>query len=153
MKPIFQLAGLVQTRQPSSQLAEAILSLLHNHPVALDIPYEFHQSQLTNPPSLNLASVPCLLPFIVTSLDSCSLCHNYLQHIHELAANMPSLLASLLKAGLYQTLFTMLAKLSENPGQSSDICGYFEADLLVEDINNFLRLIVSPSPSSPLVRV
>ena len=36
----------------------------------------------------------------------------------------------------------MLLQIAATPGDSSDLCGYFESDLIVEDINNLLRLII-----------
>ena len=140
---IFELvAALVSSHSAAPSWVESVLSLLHGHHVNIDLSYEY---SATSPPDLNLATVRVVLPVLLSSHCQVYLSHNLITHIHELAANIPQLLSSLLECGLYQTLFTMLAKLAENPGQSSDIIGYSEADLLVEDINNFLRLIVSNS--------
>ena len=134
------IAALISSHSASPSWVESVLSLLHGHHVNIDLSYEY---LVTSPPSLQLASVRVLLPVLLCSHSKVYLSHNLITHIHELAANIPQLLSALLDCGVYQTLLTMLARLAEDPGQSSDICGYFEADLLVEDINNFLRLIVS----------
>ena len=134
------IAAVISSHSASPSWVESVLSLLHGHHVNIDLSYEY---LVTSPPSLQLASVRVLLPVLLSSHSKVYLSHNLITHIHELAANIPQLLSALLDCGIYQTLLTMLARLAEDPGQSSDICGYFEADLLVEDINNFLRLIVS----------
>ena len=136
------IAALVSSHSSSPRWVESVLSLLHGHHVNIDLSYEY---LVTSPPSLHLVGVRVLLPVLLASHSQVYLSHNLITHIHELAANIPPLLSALLDCGIYQTLLTMLARLAENPGQSSDICGYFESDLLVEDINNFLRLIVSHS--------
>ena len=62
--------------------------------------------------------------------------------VHELAANIPAFLGRLLESGMYQSLFSTLLQLGAAPGPASDVCGYFESDLLVEDIQNLLRLVI-----------
>ena len=62
--------------------------------------------------------------------------------VHELAANIPAFLSRLLESGMYQSLFSTLLQLGAAPGPASDVCGYFESDLLVEDIQNLLRLVI-----------
>eukprot|EP00092_Neocalanus_flemingeri_P032520 GFUD01035369.1.p1 GENE.GFUD01035369.1~~GFUD01035369.1.p1 ORF type:complete len:2027 (+),score=668.98 GFUD01035369.1:647-6082(+) len=133
------VTGLLQPHQTSQQLVESVLSLLHGHKININIPFEF---QRLAPPSINLPMSCLLLPILHSSMTEVSLCHNLLSHTHELAANLPPLLASLVTHGLPQTLLSLLVTLGDNPGESSDMCGIFESDLLLDDIHNILRLVV-----------
>ena len=81
-----QLAALIQDATPSSQLISSALSLLHGHPIDLNIPFEFNKR---SPPQLNMAAVCLLPPLMVSSLSYLSLGHNLLCHVHELLANIP----------------------------------------------------------------
>ena len=65
----------------------------------------------------------------------------FFSHIHELVANIPTFLSRLIEVGLTESLFTMLLRISNSPGPSSDIDGYFESDLLVDDLHNLLRFV------------
>ena len=69
-------------------------------------------------------------------------CYALSVQVHELAANIPAFLSRLLESGMYQSLFSTLLQLGAAPGPASDVCGYFESDLLVEDIQNLLRLVI-----------
>ena len=81
-----QLAALIQDAVPSAQLISSALSLLHGHPVDVNVPFEFNK---LSPPRLNLGAACLLPPLLVSSLSYLSLGHNLLCHVHELLANMP----------------------------------------------------------------
>ena len=138
---LFELVGkLIAGHPPSPLLVEAVLSLVHSHHINIDIAYEF---SMTTYNCVNMQAVTVILPSVLRSCHSeVSLCHNFITHIHELAANIPSFLSRLIECNIYQSLFSMLLQIAATPGDSSDLCGYFESDLIVEDINNLLRLII-----------
>ena len=138
---LFELISkLISGHNPSPMLVESVLSLVHGHHINIDIAYEF---SMTTYSCMNMQKVTILLPpVLLMSYTEISLCHNLITHIHELAANIPAFLTKLLQVGLYDSLFLMLIKIGASPGVSSDMCGFYESDLLVEDINNLLRLII-----------
>ena len=132
----YQLAALIQDASPSSHLISSTLSLLHGHPIDVNIPFEFNKQ---SPPQLRLEASCLVLPLIVASLSYLSLGHNLLCHIHELLANVPEFASALMSEHLLQTLMAGLVKLGDMPDKESDIFGCNESEFLAEDINNILR--------------
>lgn len=132
----YQLAALIQDSTPSQPLISSVLSMLHGHPVDVNVPFEFNKM---SPPQLNFSAVCLLPPLIVSSLSFLSLGHNLLCHVHELLANLPEFSKVLMAEHLLQSLVAGLVKLGDLPEVESDIFGCNENELLTEDINNILR--------------
>ena len=142
---VAMVAGLLQNHNPSQQSAEAVLTLLHQHPVNLSTSFEFDPLL---PPSLDLSMVR-LVPALLSSTTEVSLCHNMLARLHELAAHLPPFLDALLSCGLGHSLLSLLLQLGDRPGDATDMgCG-FESDLLLEDVHNILRLVMVRRVESP----
>ena len=131
-----QLAAMIQESSPSVQLISSVLSILHGHPVDVNVPFEFNK---LSPPQLNYSAVCLLPPLIVSSLNFLSLGHNLLCHVHELLANLPEFTEALMAEHLLQSLVAGLIKLGDLPETESDIFGCNESELLTEDIYNILR--------------
>jgi hypothetical protein len=122
----------------SLQGFQAVLALLHQHPVSLNTTYELEAAL---PPDLDLSMTPLLLP-LLSSCTKVSLSHNLLARIHELAAHLLLFLDSLLSASLGPALLSLLQHLGDKPASPTDLgCG-FESDLLLEDVHRILRLVV-----------
>ena len=135
---VAMVAGLLQNHNPSQQSAEAILTLLHQHPVNLATSFEFDPLL---PPSLDLPMTR-LVPALLSSTTEVSLLHNLLARLHELAAHLPPFLDALLSCGLSHSLLSLLIQIGDRPGDATDMgCG-FESDLLLEDVHNILRLVM-----------
>lgn len=132
----YQVAALIQDSTPSHSLVSSILSLLHGHPIDVNVPFEFCKE---SPPQINLSTVCLLPPLIISSLSILSLGHNILCHVHELLANLPDFTRSLMSEHLLQTLVAGLVKLGDLPEVESDIFGCNQSELLTDDINNILR--------------
>ena len=142
---VSMVAGLLKNHNPSQQSAEAVLTLLHQHPVNLSTSFEFDPLL---PPSLDL-TMARLVPALLSSTTEVSLCHNMLVRLHELAAHLPPFLDALLSSGLGHSLLSLLLELGNRPGDATDMgCG-FESDLLLEDVHNILRLVMVRRMESP----
>ena len=132
------VSGMLRGHPASPQGFQAVLALLHQHPVSLNTTYELEAAL---PPDLDLSMTPLLLP-LLSSCTEVSLSHNLLARIHELAAHLPLFLDSLLSASLGPALLSLLQHLGDKPTSPTDLgCG-FESDLLLEDVHNILRLVV-----------
>ena len=135
---VAMLANLLRNHNISQQSAEAVFTLLHQHPVNLATSFELDPSL---PPPLDM-SMARLVPALLSSTTEVSLCHNLLTRVHELAAHVPTFLDALLSFGLGHALLSLLLQLGDQPGDVTDMgCG-FESDLLLEDVHNLLRLVM-----------
>ena len=66
----YQMAALIQDAPTSNHMISSTLSLLHGHPVDVNIPFEFNKQ---SPPQLKLEAACLIPPLIVSSLSYLSL--------------------------------------------------------------------------------